>query len=223
MKLTTIIMILLVPSSSTLVVSSPRNSLESTISRRASNISGYCTPCPSIGDRPAFFAHYRALERARKDDLAISPGASLPSPPSYGPRNDNTTDNTTDFAGLPDWSPSIETIVTAIFRALLTVLTLFNVNITWRIHGKSPYLKTPIDPCLTSVHSTQCRPPSPRPPRSYPYSQETMAGMKSTKPILVSWIKHTYNAAFEDVLPNEASDINTLSPRSRSACSSISL
>ena len=201
MKLAPFIMIVLSTPSSTSGAAWPTDSLKSTMSRPAGDISGYCTPCPSISDHSAVFAHYRALKRARKDDLSISPGASLPSPPSYSSPSENTTNNTTDIASLPGWSPSIDTIVTAIFRAILTVLTLFNVNITWRIHGKSPYLKTLIDPCLTSVHSTQCRPPSPRPPRSYPYSQETMAGMKSTKQILVSWINHTYNAAFEDVLP----------------------
>ena len=104
------------------------------MSRPAANIPGYCTPCPSIGDRPAFLEKYRALKRAHEDDLAISPGSSLPSPPSYGPRSDNATENTAD---IPWPSPSTETIVTAIFRVLLTILTLFNVNITWRIHGKS--------------------------------------------------------------------------------------
>ena len=143
MKLTTIIMILLIPSSSTLVVSSHLNDLKSTMPRSTGKVSGYCTSCPNISARPAFFAHYRALKRARKDDLSVSLDASLPSSPSYGSRSDNTTNTTTDVASLPSWSPSIDTIVTAIFRALLTVLTLFNVNITWRIHGKSSYLKSP--------------------------------------------------------------------------------
>ena len=134
MKLALSIMITLSTLSPTFGVASPTDGLTP---RPAGNISGCCTPCPSIGDRPAFFAHYRALKRARKDDLSISPGASLPSPPSYGSHKDNTTKNTTDIGSSPGWSPSIETIVTAIFRALLTVLTLFNVNITWRIHGKS--------------------------------------------------------------------------------------
>ena len=137
MKLAPIIIIVLSTPSSTLGVSFPISGLKSTMSHPAGNISGYCTPCPSISDRPAFFAHYRALKRARKDDLSISPGASLPSPPSYGSPSDNITNNTTDIASQPGWSPSIDTIVTAIFRALLTVLTLFNVNITWRIYGKS--------------------------------------------------------------------------------------
>lgn len=136
MKLAPFIMMVLIPPSFTLVVSSPTNGFKSTMSRPARDISGYCTPCPSIVDRPAFVAHYRALKRVRKDELSISPGASLPSLPSYGSPSDNTTNNTTNIASQPGWSPSIDNIVTAIFRALLTVLTLFNVNITWRIHGK---------------------------------------------------------------------------------------
>ncbi len=177
MKLAPVIIIVLITPSSTLVASSPNNGLKSTTSRPAGNIPGSCTPCPSIGDRPAFFEHYRAHKRARKDNVSISPGALLPSPPSYGPRMDNTTNHTTDIANLPWSSPSIETIVTAIFRALITILTLFNVNITWRIHGKSSYPRTPIDSCLMYFYSTQCRPSPPRSSRSYPYSQKTMAGM----------------------------------------------
>ena len=147
----------------------PTDSLKSTTSRPAGNVPGYCTPCPNIGARPAVFAHYRALKRAREDELSISPGALLPSPPSYVSPSNNTTNDTTDIARLSVWSPSVETIVTAIFRAFLTVLALFNVNITWRIHGKSPYQKIPIDQCLTYVHSTQCWPSSPRASTSYPY------------------------------------------------------
>ena len=177
MKLAPFIMIVLIPPSFTILVSFPTNGLKSTMSRPAGNISCYCTPCPSISDRPAFFEKYRALKRAHKDDHSISPGALLPSPPSYGPRSDNTINNTADIASLPGWSPSIESIVTAIFRALLTILTLFNVNFTWRIHGKSSHPKTPIHSCLTYVHSTQCRPPPPRSSRSYPCSRKTMAGM----------------------------------------------
>ena len=177
MKLAPVIIIILITPSSTLVASSPKNGLKSTTSRPAGNIPGSCTPCPSIGDRPAFFDKHRTLKRAPKDDLSISPGALLPSPPSYGPRSDNTTNNTADVASLPGWSPSIESIVTAIFRALLTILTLFNVSITWRIHGKSSYPRTPIDSCLTYFYSTQCRPSPPPSSRSNPYSQKTIAGM----------------------------------------------
>ncbi|KAK0507344.1 hypothetical protein JMJ35_010382 [Cladonia borealis] len=151
MKLAPFIIIVLIPPSFTRMIPSPINGLKSTMSRPAGTISGYCTPCPSIGDRPAFFEKYRALKRAHKDDLSISPGSSLPSPPSYGPRSDNTTNNTADIANLPWSSPSTESIVTAIFRALLTILTLFNVNITWRIHGKSSYPRTPIDSPLTCL------------------------------------------------------------------------
>ena len=140
MKPAPFIVIVLIPPSSTFVLSSPINGVKSTTSRPAGNISGYCTPCPRVGDRPAFFERYRALKRARKEELSISPNNLVPSPPSYGPRSDNTTNNGTDIANLPWSSPPIETIVTAIFRALLTILTLFNVNITWRIHGKSSYL-----------------------------------------------------------------------------------
>ena len=159
-------MIVMIPPSFTRMVNSPINGLKSTTSRPAGTISGYCTPCPSISDRPAFFERYRALKRAHKDDLSISPDSSLPSPPSYDPRSNNTTNDTTDIGNLPWSSPSTETIV----RALLTILTLFNANITWRIHGKSSYPRKPTDSRLTYFYSTQRRPPPPRSSRSNPYS-----------------------------------------------------
>ena len=137
MNVRQLIIFALIAPSSILGASPPTNGLKSTMSRPAGTISGYCTPCPTIGDCPAFFEKYRVIKRARKDDVSISPGALLPSPPSYDPRSNNTTNDTTDIEDLPWSSASTETIVTAIFRALLTILTLFNVNITWRIHGKS--------------------------------------------------------------------------------------
>ena len=222
MKLAPFVMIVLIPPSFTRMVSSPTIGLKSTMSRPAGTISGYCTPCPSIGDRPAFFEKYRALERARKDDVSISPGALLPSPPSYGTRSNNTNNDTTDIANLPWSSPSTETIVTAIFRALLTILTLFNVNITWRIHGKSSYPRTPIDSRLTYFYSTQCRPPPPRSSRSFPWSQKTMAGMSQQKAILISRTNHTCNASFEAVLSIDP-HAYTLSSQTQSACPSIAM
>ena len=194
-------MIALTSSSSTLVVSSPTNGLKSTTSRPAANVSGYCPPCPNIGARPAFFVHYRALKRARKDDLSISPGASLPFPPSYGSPSDNTTNDTTGIASLPGRSPSIETVATAIYRAVLTVLTLFNVNFTWRIHGKSPYSKIPIDWHIMYVHSTQCRSPSSRSSRSHSYSQKTISSVSHDEPNPRIMDEPPCNAAFNDALP----------------------
>ena len=36
---------------------------------------------------------------------------------------------------IPPWIPTSEKIITAIFRAFMAILTLVNVNFTWRIHG----------------------------------------------------------------------------------------
>ena len=39
------------------------------------------------------------------------------------------------------WPPTVETIITPIFRAVITILSLLNVNFTWRIHGATTILR----------------------------------------------------------------------------------
>ena len=49
-------------------------------------------------------------------DMSISPEPGQPSPPPSTPQGNTTSDH--------------------VFRAIITALTLFNINITWRVHGK---------------------------------------------------------------------------------------
>jgi hypothetical protein len=42
-----------------------------------------------------------------------------------------------EHSQLPSGSSTSQSLITALFRAVITLLTLFNVNITWRLHGKS--------------------------------------------------------------------------------------
>ena len=37
--------------------------------------------------------------------------------------------------GLPPWISTMETIITVIFRTVMMILTLINVNVSWKIHG----------------------------------------------------------------------------------------
>ena len=100
----------------------------------AGNTSGDCTKCLCITGRLAFSSHHILPRRSHKSDPSISP-------PSLAPSSNTATINATQPASsqsqLPSWSPAVDTLVTAVFRAVITVLTLFNVNITWRLHGKS--------------------------------------------------------------------------------------
>ena len=82
------------------------------------------------------------MKRARSGRMSLSPDPA--SPPSNKP--DNTTGNNSTLPilqgslRLPRWVPSLENVITPIFRTIILILTLFNVNITWRIHGQWPAL-----------------------------------------------------------------------------------
>lgn len=79
-------------------------------------------------------------KRSRSGKVSLSPESAPP--PYIKPNNSTKTTNTTlpiqqSSPKIPFWFPTLEAIVTPIFRAVLLILTLFNVNITWRIHGQS--------------------------------------------------------------------------------------
>ena len=77
------------------------------------------------------------IHRTRTDPSLSSEPASGP----YGKSENSTTSNSTlptQQASLngPSWMPKLEGIITLMFRTVILLLTLFNINITWRIHGK---------------------------------------------------------------------------------------
>ena len=79
-------------------------------------------------------------KRSRSGKLSLSPESAPP--PYIKPNNSTKTTNTTlpiqqSSSKIPFWFPTLEAIVTPIFRVVLLIITLFNVNITWRIHGQS--------------------------------------------------------------------------------------
>ena len=81
------------------------------------------------------------MKRSQIRKISVSPE---PAPPPYiKPENSTKPDNSTTTTTMQQpspritsWIPPLEDIVTPIFRAVLLVLTLFNVNISWRIHGR---------------------------------------------------------------------------------------
>ena len=81
--------------------------------------------CFQIASKGGRFPQQR---RSGYGEISLSP--QIQPPTASSPNSSQITQST------PPWIPSSETIVTAVFRAFITVLTLFNVNITWRIHGK---------------------------------------------------------------------------------------
>lgn len=96
------------------------------ITKPESTTSTYCVP--TILPR---------MQRPRPDDLSLSPPALVA--PSSSTTNNVTKDNNSTSSVLHLVPPPLltfEDIFTAIFRIIITILTLFNVNITWRIRGE---------------------------------------------------------------------------------------
>ena len=86
-----------------------------------------CAPCPCL-HKPE-----RPFKRSYEGEVSIAPRDPLQQAPSSisnsnQTRNDNS--KTTQW-----WPPSSEAVLTAVFRAVVTLLSLLNVNFTWRIHG----------------------------------------------------------------------------------------
>ena len=80
-------------------------------------------------------------QRSRPDEVSLSPPA-LPAPQKPS-SNNITKDNSSTFStpqepSAPAWILTVEDLLTAIFRVVITILALFNVNITWRIRGEYP-------------------------------------------------------------------------------------
>ena len=79
-------------------------------------------------------------ERSGPNEVSLSPPA-LPAPEepaSYNVTKDNKSTSSTPqgMPSPPAWVLTVEDIITAVFRIVITILTLFNVNITWRIRGE---------------------------------------------------------------------------------------
>ena len=80
----------------------------------------------------------RQSKRSYHEKIAVSPADSSPPPPPSPTTGSSPSSSQTNTAHLQNsklWPPSTETIVTSVFRAVITILSLLNVNFTWRIHG----------------------------------------------------------------------------------------
>lgn len=89
--------------------------------------------CICIACRLNLPASSHQSKRSPKGDISIEPGAF----------HSGNTLNATQIPGQESsqrWTPTFEGILTAIFRAVITILSLLNVNFTWRVHGRSSRL-----------------------------------------------------------------------------------
>lgn len=74
-------------------------------------------------------SHPHQSKRSHNKNISITPG-SLPVPPN-NIKASTSGYNSTSGPGVP----TVDTIITTIFRALITILSLLNLNINWRLHG----------------------------------------------------------------------------------------
>lgn len=78
------------------------------------------------------------IKRSQSGKISLSPESA---PPPYIRPDNSTKTNTTlpiqqPSRNTPSWISTLEYVITPIFRAVILLLTLLNVDITWRIHGQ---------------------------------------------------------------------------------------
>ena len=93
--------------------------------------------CVLIVPQDTHLTHRTHMERSRTGSASLS---SEPAPSPYTEPENSTDSNTTLPIQLPSlngpfWMLRLEGVITPIFRMVILLLTLFNINITWRIHG----------------------------------------------------------------------------------------
>ena len=85
------------------------------------------TPISTSGDQQ--------IKRSHQREVSVSPETLFQQPSSS---NTNSTESqSSGFQAVSWWPPSTETILTAVFRAVMAIMSLLNMNVTWRIHGQS--------------------------------------------------------------------------------------
>ena len=97
------------------------------------------TSCVPIQQRRAFATILPRIQRLKPDEVSLSPPTLPPNQATthnHTKHNDSTSPNSHTIPPPPAWVLTLEDLITAIFRIVITTLTLFNVNITWRIRGE---------------------------------------------------------------------------------------
>ena len=94
--------------------------------------------CVAVVPRDTHLTHRTRMERSRIARVSFS---SEPAPAPYTKPDNSTASNTTlpiqgPSLNGPSWMLRLEGIMTPVFRTVILILTLTNINITWRIHGQ---------------------------------------------------------------------------------------
>ena len=107
----------------------PSNSLNPHQAQTLQPYQSSCVPCICP---PRLESRYKRSHP--NGEVSVSPGDSLQQPRSSDTNSSRYHQD--DAQSVQWWPPSLETVLTAIFRAIVTILSLLNVNFTWRIHGQ---------------------------------------------------------------------------------------
>lgn len=151
MKIQATIFMILVAITSSSCHPPTRRILEPCIERLPRNHSVTGTEHVSVAHRAPHSILRTRMKSTRSGEVSLSP-ESTPLP--YYTRADNSTKTNTTLPiqqsslKIPSWVPTLENIITPIFRTVILILTLFNVNITWRLHGQ--WLPSFVRSCLHS-------------------------------------------------------------------------
>lgn len=72
------------------------------------------------------------IRRSTHNEVSLSPNTGTSPPPP------NVTQEPTEqqSGDAPSWVPTLGNIITGTFRIIITVLTIFNVTVTRRVHGE---------------------------------------------------------------------------------------
>ena len=124
------------------------------------NISTYHVP---VRCWPARATIQPRMHGARPDEVSLSPPALPNSPASALNITKKHNNSTSSFPQIlpqtPTWVLTLEDLVTAIYRIVSIVLTLFNINITWRFHGKCHSNSTHLDQADVSTSPSRSSAP----------------------------------------------------------------
>ena len=137
----------LVALSITRAISVPPSTLDRLQSGGPVALQAQCScECPSKDT--VIIPSIRRSERSPHSEVSLSP--DNPSSSSSSATNWTQSRGSHDQSSS-NWPPTTETLVTAVFRAIITILSLLNVGFTWRIHGNSICIMTLFTSMLTSV------------------------------------------------------------------------
>ena len=107
---------------------------------------------PNRFNRSCCACHSESIHRYKRSphgEVSLSPGDPF--------QSSSQANSTLGEISSHSWPPTIDTLVTVIFRAVVTILSLLNVGFTWRIHGTSavPSMQeyTWTDRCVTDIHA----------------------------------------------------------------------